>query len=198
MHHFRFAIHPDEQARRAFGQRFVRATERRIQALHALLDLPDEHRAVGSLVLQALNELVAVAQCDARLIDPRVPFVIGPLQLIDARVLVAQVRFEPMNGLLGHTQVGFQFLGARHAGVGIRLQGAYRVLLLIDAGFELLDALFPGGDFRGVLTALRGRLLNRRGPLLHLRAYRHQLTIELRGPFALGAQSDLVFLDLAL
>ncbi len=198
VHHFRIAIHPDEQARRAFGQRFVCPAHRRVQSLHALLDLPDEHRAVGGLIFQSLNELIAVAQRDARFIDPRVPFVIGPLQLIEAGVLVAQVRFEPVNGLFRHTQIGFQFLGPSHTGVGIRLQGAHRVLLLIDTRFELLDALFAGGDFRCVLTALRGRLLNRRGPLLHLRAYGHQLAIELHRPFALRRQGYLVFLDLGL
>ncbi len=185
MHDLRRPVDADQQARGPLRHRLVGTAHRRIQPLHALLDLADEHGAVGRLSLEALDQRFLLGQSGARLIDPDMPFVVGPLELIDARDPGTQIRFQSMDGLLSHAQIGLDLLGARDAAVGVRLQRPHGLLLLDDAGLELLDPLFAGGNPGNVIAALRHRLAQRGAPLVHFRPHGGQLGFELVGPLAL-------------
>ncbi len=103
-----------------------------------------------------------------------------------------------MDHVFRGTQVALQLLRASHACVGIRLQHADKLLLLVHALLELLGTSLTGGDPRHVLGALGTGLLQSVRPLQQLGTNGGQFGFDLLGALTLRRGRRFEFLATAL
>ena len=152
------------------------------------LDVADQQRAVGRLLLQALDQSVAVRDRLPRLLDRGAPFVIDLFELIDALTAHARVRFEPADGLAAACSSAASSFARATLACGLRLQRANRLLLLGGAGLELQDACVARNEPRQVLAAFIAGGLQRSVGALQLPAQHRHFRLELLQAAALRGQ----------
>src|SRR5262249_16433956 len=149
------------------------------EPLDALLDVPQQQRAVRRLGLQAMNERFALGQRLPGVFDRAAPFFVSTRQLVELRRLPTQIRFQAMDRLFGRVAVARELGAARERGGRLLLQLADDLGVVVDATFELHGARLSAGKAIDLVVALGFEPPHARGTLAALAANYCEIAFEL-------------------
>ena len=111
------------------------------QALQVLLNIAEHRCTAGGLGLQPTDQLVALVERTADVLNARAHLLLGAFEAFDRAVARPEVTFQRADAILGGKQIGTQRLGAAAGDGDLLIQGAHHVAEFLGLGAQGRDAV---------------------------------------------------------